>query len=177
MEKRELTNTAKFLLSFVAVEGIIEQAFWPHTKWRHQAIYGTYDSYRTAVYRLQKRGWIKFITYKEERFLQLTKRGELEVLFQKAQSPRPQRWDGKWRLVAYDIPEEGKEKRVLLRKLLKQNGFVKFQASIYINPYPLNREAISYLKQNKLIAYIRILKVEEIDDDSDLRKNFNLIAK
>jgi hypothetical protein len=38
----------------------------------------------------------------------------------------------------------------------------------------MNREAIGYLKEAKLMDYIRILRVDEIDDDSDIKQKFNL---
>ena len=84
------------------------------------------------------------------------------------------RWDGKWRLVIFDIPESSREKRDHLRYLLKQNKFCKLQASVFISPYPLNREALEYLQFSKLFDYIRILRVDEMDNDSDLRKKFKL---
>ena len=74
----------------------------------------------------------------------------------------------------FDIPEESRELRNRFRLLLKQYGFKMLQASVFISPYPLNREAIAYLKETGLIDYIRILKVEEIDDDRDLKKYFQL---
>jgi CRISPR-associated endonuclease Cas2 len=85
----------------------------------------------------------------------------------------PEVWDGKWRFVFYDIPEDSKDKRQLFRKLLKRNGYQKLQASVFVNPYPLNREALDYLKKTGLINYIRIVRVDEIDDDSNLLKKFN----
>ncbi len=74
----------------------------------------------------------------------------------------------------FDIPESSKSKRSLLRRLLKKNNFCKLQASVYINPYPLNREAVEYLKETGLIEYIRILKVEELDNDIELLKKYGL---
>jgi phenylacetic acid degradation operon negative regulatory protein len=95
-------------------------------------------------------------------------------LVHKARLPEKGPWDGKWRLFMFDIPEDYKEKRNILRKLLKANGFYKLQASVYINPHPLNREAIRFLKEKKLNQYIRILRVDEIDNDEDIKKRFNL---
>ena len=74
--------------------------------------------------------------------------------------------------VHFDIPEDARDKRDSLRSLLKKLGFVKLQASVFINPYPLNREALAYLRQSDLMGYIRIIKVEEMDSDLDLKKKF-----
>jgi hypothetical protein len=48
------------------------------------------------------------------------------------------------------------------------------QDSVYANPYPLNREAVKYLEETGLSEYIRIIKVEEMDNDRDLKKKFGL---
>ena len=106
--------------------------------------------------------------------MRLTAEGQLEALLAKAKFPVPVKWDGKWRMVVFDIPEDSKEQRNKLRQLLKANNFYKLQASVYVNPYPLNREAVKYLQETKLIDYIRIIKVEEMDDDKDLKKHFQL---
>ncbi len=127
-----------------------------------------------AVFRLNKRGLISIFSKNNERFIKLTQKGQLEVLLSKAKIERQNVWDRKWRLFIFDIPEESKDKRNTLRSLLKKNDFCKLQASVYISPYPLNREAINYLNSSGLREYIRILKVDEIDDDKDLLRIFNL---
>ncbi len=87
-------------------------------------------------------------------FLKLTHKGQLEGLIQKVSVERSEEWDGKWRLVIFDIPESSKEKRSLFRTLLKKNQFVKLQAGVYISPYSFCREAVIYLKESKLINFV-----------------------
>ena len=84
------------------------------------------------------------------------------------------KWDGKWRMVIFDIPEEASNERDQLRRLLLLNNFCKLQASVYISPHPINREAIDYLKETGLIKYIRFARIDELDDDKDLKKKFDL---
>ena len=43
---------------------------------------------------------------------------------------------------------------------MRQNNFVKLQASVYINPFPLNAQAVEYLKNSGLMEYIRNLRVD-----------------
>jgi CRISPR-associated endonuclease Cas2 len=138
-------------------------------------LYGkNYNAYRNTVYNLHKRGSIKIINKNGKRFLQLTKKGKLEVLLAKAKMPAVGKWDGKWRLIIFDIPEWAKPQRNQLRGLLKKNNFCRLQDSVYANPYPLNREAVKYLEETGLSEYIRIIKVEEMDNDRDLKKKFGL---
>ncbi len=127
-----------------------------------------------ALYNMEKQGWIKVKREGNNRFIALTEQGQLEALLRKASVQRAAKWDGKWRVVIFDIPEEANYKRSHFRRLLRQNHFMKLQASVYASPYPLNREAILYLRQKGLMDYIRILKVEEMDNDADLKKKFKL---
>ncbi len=130
-----------------------------------------YDS----LYRLEKEGFARVVTKDGKRYYKLTPKGKLEILMQKSKlSKVNQKWDGKWRLALFDIPEGCRNERDKLRRLLKQYGYIKLQASVFINPYPLNRRAIAYLKETGLVSYIRFAKVEEMDDDRDLRKKFKL---
>jgi phenylacetic acid degradation operon negative regulatory protein len=179
MPKKESTLANALLFSIYAAGAFGEQAlkfiFTSPYQWRHRALYGrSYSSYKNTVYNLKKRGVVDIISKDGKRFLKLTKKGELEVLLAKARLPIGGNWDGKWRIIIFDIPEDAKLLRDQLRGLLKRNNFKKLQASVYINPYPLNREAVSYLKQTGLLEYIRIIKVEEMDEDRDLKKKFSL---
>lgn len=173
MAKKDLTLSSKALIWLLAAEDVI--APWISYREMTKAIrYGRRNTFDVAVHRLYQKGWIKFVDKEGERFLKLTKNGQIEALLSKAKIPKKQAWDGKWRIIVFDIPESAKEKRNLLRTLLKRNNFKRLQNSVYINPYPLNREAIRYLKETKLTDFIRIFKVEEMDEDTDLKKKFNL---
>ncbi len=130
--------------------------------------------FERGVRHLEERGLVKVVRKIDQKFIQITKEGQLEILLRKAKIKNVQKWDGKWRLIVFDIPEDSKDQRRTFRLLLKQQGFYKLQASVYINPYPLNREAIAYLNQTGLIDFIRILRVDEMDNDKVLRKYFKL---
>ncbi len=133
--------------------------------------------FRQAVSRLQARKLLAITEKNNQKFIRLTDRGQLEALLLKAKLDNQKPWDGRWRLFIFDIPEASKDKRDSLRSLLKKNNFCKLQASVYVSPYPLNREAISYLNQSGLRDYLRILKIEEMDNDEELLKKFGLKKK
>jgi phenylacetic acid degradation operon negative regulatory protein len=48
------------------------------------------------------------------------------------------RWDGKWRLVAFDLPEVQSSTRKRLRRFLRDHGFGYLQNSVWITPDPLD---------------------------------------
>jgi DNA-binding transcriptional regulator PaaX len=176
MPKKDLTLGSKILIWALTFEDVLLP--WRSYQEMRRAIRGgRRNSLDVAVYRLYKRGWIKFVDKQGDRFFKLTKNGEIEALLAKARLPEHGSWDGKWRIIFFDIPEAAKEKRNLLRSLLKKNNFKKMQASVYASPYVLNREAIKYLKETKLNEFIKIAKVEELDDDKGLRRSFGLPKK
>jgi CRISPR-associated endonuclease Cas2 len=131
--------------------------------------------YRDSLKGLRSRRVLDIIKKDNTEFIKLTKKGVLKVLLAKAQIKVTDHWDRKWRVLVFDIPEDFHSVRDRFRKLLKQNHFIKLQASVFISPYPLNRDAVSYLQEAGLMGYIRIMKVEEMDNDKDLRRKFNLV--
>jgi len=131
-------------------------------------------TYLQGISRLENRGLIEVVERRGKKFLKLTKKGQLHILLAKARISKKIPWDGKWRIVLYDIPEQNKLKRNQFRWLLRSNNFVKLQASVFVSPYPLNAEAVSYLKLSGLIEFIRIMRVDQMDNDKELKKMFNL---
>ncbi len=132
-------------------------------------------TYTDTVSQLKRQGLISVTIKNNEKFITLTSKGQLKVLLAKAcLRVLPKKWDGKWRMIIFDIPEGSRDRRAQLRNLLKNNGFFKLQSSVFINPYALNSQAIDYLYASGLNQYIRILRVDGVDKDADLRKHFGL---
>ncbi len=87
---------------------------------------------------------------------------------------QPKRWDGKWRLVAFDVWEKRRALRNVLRDTLKRIGFLKIQHSLWVYPYDCE-EAIALLRTHlRLSPAIQYMLVERIDDDVALRRRFHL---
>ena len=147
----------------------------PYTEtWRRKMLSYNRSQVRRAMNHLRDTGYVKVVTKNGKKFLRLTANGQLDLFMKKAGVVTGASWDGKWRMLIFDIPEDAKEKRDHLRWLLKHNNFYKLQASVFISPYPLNREALEYLKLTGLDSYIRIGKIEEMDFDDDLKKYFGI---
>ena len=181
-DKKELTTGSKLLLFLLKV-GYYHGRLHSMTRIR-DAVYSEYSEYiakrrlNSLVYKYKSKGWIQY-EYKEgKRLIKLTKKGQLEALLLKMKFPHKQKsWDEKWRLVIFDIPEHAHLVRDSLRALLKQAEFKALQASVYISPYPLSQEGIEYLKKSKLIKYIRILRVDNVDNPKDLYRSFKIKPK
>ena len=82
-----------------------------------------------TIKRLRENGLIDFIT-DQELIIRLTDSGKDKALWAKMLAG-DKKWDGKWRLVIWDIPEKRRPARDLLRQKLKQLGFTRWQKSIW----------------------------------------------
>jgi len=174
MAKKYGTFLGDFLTAVGDATGFFE---WPlvHSEgWRRKQLMGSKNKYYNAVWQAKRKGWLEEVSKQGKTFLRLTAKGELERLVLKMNVQKQEKWDGRWRMVIFDIPEGSRDRRDQLRALLKRQGFIKLQASVFVNPYPLNREALDFLKLSGLMAYIRIAKIEEFDDEKDLKKKFKL---
>src|SRR3989344_795881 len=85
---------------------------------------------------------------------------------------QPLKWDGKWRLVMYDLPVRFKKTREAFRWKLKDLGFFQFQKSAWIYPYPCEGELLFVADFFGVRKYIEILEVNKILDDRILRSRF-----
>lgn len=90
-----------------------------------------------------------------------------------------QPWDHRWRLLIYDIEETNRITRDLLRKKIKELGFVKWQESVYVTPHPVTAEINEYLKEKNLYpkcVCFEAIKLGEEDDKKIAYRLFNLGA-
>lgn len=182
-DTEELTKTSKVLLYLLAANDIAARAFaYPTLR---KALYPEYEKYKAdrrleaMLYRLHKQWWIRSEYRESKRVIALTQKGRLEALFKSTVLKKSTKsWDGKWRMVLFDIPEGARNVRAVLRKYLKAFGFKALQESVYVYPYALHAQALTVLQKSGLIRYIRFARVDKFDADADLQKQFkNLIPK
>lgn len=107
----------------------------------------------------------------------LTKKGKLKALTYQFQDMEinKSKWDGKWRVVIFDIPEKLKKSRDVLRWKLKQLEFYELQKSVFVFPYQCQDEIDFIIEFFNLRKYVRYGTLESIDNDLHLRKIFKLI--
>lgn len=112
-------------------------------------------------------------------FLRLTHKGaarlrQLELKDFKLKKPR--RWDYKWRMLIFDIPEYRKLLRDKIRRTLIAIGFVHLQHSVWVYPYSCD-DLVALLKSDfKIGKDLLYLIVDSIENDRHLRKQFGLPA-
>ena len=141
------------------------------------------DVYRRidqALYRLKKRKLVEFTDGNVGRpVVQLTEDGkkmiEKLVLCEYRISEMPV-WDGKWRIIIFDIKEKRRRIRERLRTLLFGAGFVRLQDSVWVVPYPCD-EFVQLVRAHlasgtgELLAFV----AEGLEADRRLREHFGLL--
>ncbi len=75
-------------------------------------------------------------------------------------------WDGFWRIILLDLPENRKGERESLRYLLKKAGFVCLKNSAWISPFPFEHLFTNIKKDLGLTTEMMILVTEHIDEES-----------
>lgn len=131
---------------------------------------------KNALTRLARKGQVKFVEKDGKRYAQITETGRanLQMHTMKMSVARPKRWDKRWRLVLFDIPEKRRSTRDALRKHMRHIGFYRLQDSAWIYPYECE-EIIALLKTNFHLGNAVIyMVVESLENDRRLRDEFGL---
>ena len=107
----------------------------------------------------------------------LTKKGKMKTLTYRFQNMiiKRENWDGRWRVVIFDIPEKIKKARDALREKLKELGFYELQKSVLVFPYQCQDEIEFIIEFFNLRKYVRFGILEYIDNELHLKKIFKLI--
>lgn len=106
----------------------------------------------------------------------LTEEGRLKILtyhFKKMRI-KGEKWDKKWRMVIFDIPEKLKSGRNALRNKIKELGFYELQKSVWVYPYKCKEEMDFIIEFFGLREYVRFGILESIDNEPHLKKIFKL---
>lgn len=122
-------------------------------------------------------GAVKFAEEDGKIIAILTKVGKEKIKkfdFENMRIKKSAKWDGKWRLIIFDIEEGKKVAREFFRSKLKSLGFYQLQKSVYIYPYPCRKE-IEILRANYGLSVheVMYLLVDRFEGKKILIDNFN----
>lgn len=98
-----------------------------------------------------------------------------KIKLDKIKVVKPGKWDGKWRLLTFDIPEEKTRLRDYFRKRLKEIGFYHFQRSVFVIPYPCKEEIDMMCDDLGIMPNVHLITAERFEGDEDLVKKYNLM--
>ena len=89
--------------------------------------------------------------------------------------PHQEKWDGKWRIVIYDIPVKLNKVRESLRYQLKRVGMKEIQQSVFIYPHPCHKEIKYIIEFYNAWKYIHFVEAVFINREDSLKKHFKLL--
>ena len=133
---------------------------------------------KNALSRLAGKGYVIFVGDGGRHYARITPAGKriLEFEEQKTalQLTRKKKWDKRWRVVIFDIPEIRRKTRDQLRKTMREAGFYHLQDSVWLYPYDCE-DFITLLKADlKIGNAVLYLIVEQIENDKHLKSHFDL---
>ena len=131
----------------------------------------TYGSFKN----LEKRGLVSRVN---DRGYKFTKKGArwFEVSkFKYLGLENSGKWDKKWRIVIFDIPEEMHTQRNGLRHKLKNLGFYMLQKSVFVFPYSCEKELGRICSHLDVSDYVDIVVADSIGfQEQEIKKFFGL---
>ena len=88
---------------------------------------------------------------------------------------KPSQWDGKWRIVFFDIPEKKRKARNALREKLRDLGFYEMQKSVFVLPYECQDEINFVVSIFNIKPHVQYAEMINSTNELELRQFFNFI--
>lgn len=131
---------------------------------------------RSAAGRIVARGQATWIERDGKKFLRLTEKGRKAFAYEQAKVSlkNQKKWDGRWRMVVFDVPERRRNVRIRLCRVMREVGFARLQDSVWVYPYDCEDFVAllkAELKTGKDVLYAI---ADTIEFDHGLRKHFSL---
>lgn len=147
-----------------------------YREWRERVEGSSMPSFYNAIYGLEKRELIKRERRGHKAIFKLTSVGKRKLfigrVFNNFLKEKKKKWDDKWRIVIFDIPENKRKLRDFLRQELLMNNFKMLQKSVWITPYFISDDFEKLLKEVGLDYYVRYIVADYISYERDLFKHF-----
>lgn len=132
---------------------------------------------KSAAGRLVTKGYVVWIERDGKKYLRITAKGRQALAFEQAKVElvnQKKKWDGRWRMVVFDVPERRRRVRVQLCATMREIGFVRLQDSVWVYPYDCE-DFIALLKAELKIGKDVLYAIADtIELDKKLREQFKL---
>jgi len=179
-------TAGKFLLAAIAAAPLLVVAaaapniFSATDRYTRRNKY-TKKQIQNAYNNLKQKKLIEIIQEGDEKFkVQLTNKGRKRVkeyCFETMEIEKPKKWDGKWRVLIFDIPSRPKiynQARNALRNKIKDLGFFQMQKSVWVYPYECEDELLFIAELFQVQKHIEILTVEKLLHEEKIKRKFGL---
>jgi len=95
--------------------------------------------------------------------------------FDELQIIKPRSWDRRWRLVMFDVPHEKRMARDALRNKLREMGFYQLQKSVFIYPFPCEKELEFVAAVLDVRSYMLIIVTSDFEGSDKLAHYYGLL--
>lgn len=113
-----------------------------------------------SIRELKNKGFIESNKNGRKIILKLTEKGRQELILRKLLQDK--KWDGKWRIVIFDIPEKHRRVRDIFRRQLKMWQFNQLQKSVWVGKKDLVKELTKFVKDLNISEWVKIFEATEI---------------
>lgn len=139
------------------IDSIPTQRDWYHLNYIFKGK-GHPRNYYQAMHRLLTTGQIEKEVTNGKVVLRITPSGltRLKKTYP-LEKLRREKWNGLWRQVIFDIEEKHKKDREFARRKLKELGFGMLQESVWISPFPIEREIDEFFSSQHLRGELIVL--------------------
>ncbi len=131
-----------------------------------------------AFYKLKREGCLEIKKKGYNVYIALTEKGRKKANWMQIDElkiKKPKKWDGRWRIIMFDISQVKNFYREVFRGKLKELGFYPLQKSVWVCPYRCKDE-VNLLKD--FLGFtdkeIRLVVSSDIGKDNWLRKKFKI---
>lgn len=132
---------------------------------------------KSATGRLVAKRYAEWIQRDGKKYLRITSIGRKALVFEQAKivlKNQKKKWDGRWRMIIFDIPERRRAVRFRLCAIMREIGFVRLQNSVWVYPYDCEDFVALFKAELKIGKDVLYAIVDTIEKDKDLRQQFNL---
>ena len=130
-----------------------------------------------AIKNLEKQKLVEYEIEGDQQVVKITEQGRKKVLkyaLREITLSRPSYWDGKWRLIFYDVLHKKNSVRQRFQAYLRSLGFYPLQKSVYLHAWPCEKE-IEFLRSYLGISgEVRVVIADHIENDGLFREYFAL---
>lgn len=124
-----------------------------------------------SIKNLAESGCIDLLESDNKSYIKLTKKGKTKlnsIRLLGEEALVAQTWDGFWRVIILDIPEDRKNERESLRYLLKKANFVCVKNTVWISPHPYEHLFVNIKKDLSLGTELMIIVTDKLDKETHL---------
>ncbi len=124
-----------------------------------------------SVKNLVESGHAELINSGHQDFIRLTQKGKTKLNVMRLEGENvlvSTTWDGFWRIIILDMPEDRKNEREALRYLLKKANFVCIKNTVWISPLPYENLFTNIKKDLGLTTELMIIITNKLDEETNL---------